>query len=192
MDLIKRLKSLSRLESIPEKELQWLVEKGEFGVYEVGSIIGPKGQRIDKLFIIFTGKIAIRVDRGVGPKLVAVWREGEVTGMLPYSRMKGPPGDNYIDEKVSLGNFVLTGGELAAACLVDSVSRLVPGVVGKDESVQDESFSEYNKKTKEFNIEYPQYTRPEVFKGHKVPKILLSGHHGEIKKWRDQQTKFRA
>ncbi|MBT4209713.1 MAG: tRNA (guanosine(37)-N1)-methyltransferase TrmD [Candidatus Komeilibacteria bacterium] len=99
--------------------------------------------------------------------------------------------DNFIDEKISLGNFVLTGGELAAACVIDSVSRLVPGVVGKEESVQDESFDEYNKKTKEFNIEFPQYTRPEDFMGYKVPKILLSGHHGEIKKWREKQTKYR-
>jgi len=99
--------------------------------------------------------------------------------------------DNFVDEKISLGNFVMTGGELAAAAVIDSVSRLVPGVVGKQESVQDESFSEYNKKSGEFNIEYPQYTRPEDFKGYKVPEILLSGHHGEIKKWRDSQTKYR-
>jgi len=99
--------------------------------------------------------------------------------------------DNFIDEKISLGNFVLTGGELAAACIIDSVSRLVPGVVGKEESVQDESFSEYNEKTKEFNVEFPQYTRPEVFKGLKVPEVLLSGHHGQIKEWRDEQTRYR-
>jgi tRNA (guanine37-N1)-methyltransferase len=99
--------------------------------------------------------------------------------------------DNFIDEKISLGNFVLTGGELAAACVIDSVARLVPGVVGKEESVQDESFSEYNKKTEEFNIEFPQYTRPEEFRGYKVPEVLLSGHHGNIKKWREEQTKHR-
>ncbi|MFA6467122.1 MAG: tRNA (guanosine(37)-N1)-methyltransferase TrmD [Patescibacteria group bacterium] len=99
--------------------------------------------------------------------------------------------DNFIDEKISLGNFVLTGGELAAACIVDSVSRLIPGVVGKEASVQDESFSDYDKKTEEFNIEYPQYTRPEVFKGFKVPEVLLSGHHAKIKEWRSQQTKHR-
>lgn len=100
--------------------------------------------------------------------------------------------DNFIDEKVSLGNFVLTGGELAAACVIDAVSRLIPGVVGKEESVQDESFSSYNKATKEFNIEYPQYTRPEIFKGLKVPEVLLSGNHRKIKDWRDSQSKQRA
>lgn len=99
--------------------------------------------------------------------------------------------DNFIDEKISLGNFVLTGGELAAACIVDAVSRLVPGVVGREESVRDESFSNYNEKTTEFNIEYPQYTRPEDFKGYKVPDVLLSGHHAKIAKWRQEQTKYR-
>lgn len=106
--------------------------------------------------------------------------------------------DNFIDEKISLGNFVLTGGELAAACIVDSVSRLVRGVVGKEESVEDESFSFYDEKKKKFNIEYPQYTRPEEFrpgggrsKGLKVPAVLLSGNHKKIKEWRDKQTKYR-
>ncbi|MCB9803044.1 tRNA (guanosine(37)-N1)-methyltransferase TrmD [Candidatus Nomurabacteria bacterium] len=100
--------------------------------------------------------------------------------------------DNFIDQKISLGNFIMTGGELAAATLIDSVARLVPGVLGKAESLDDESFSEYNKKTKEFNIEYPQYTRPEEFKGLKVPEVLLSGNHQKIKEWREKQTKFRA
>ncbi len=99
--------------------------------------------------------------------------------------------DKFIDEKISLGNFVLTGGELAAACIVDSVSRLVKGVVGKEESVQDESFSIYDKKEKKFNVEYPQYTRPENFKGLKVPKVLLSGNHKLIKEWRKRQSKIR-
>ncbi|PWB38770.1 MAG: tRNA (guanosine(37)-N1)-methyltransferase TrmD [Parcubacteria group bacterium] len=100
--------------------------------------------------------------------------------------------DKFVDEKISLGNFVMTGGELAAACLIDAVARMVPGVVGKEASVQDESFSEYNKKTKEFNIEYPQYTRPPEFRGLKVPKILFSGHHQKIKEWRDKQSKHRS
>ncbi len=100
--------------------------------------------------------------------------------------------DKFIDEKISLGNFVLTGGELAAACVVDSVSRLVKGVVGKEASVQDESFGVYDKQKKKFNIEYPQYTRPDDFKGLKVPKVLLSGNHKLIKEWRAKQTKYRT
>ena len=99
--------------------------------------------------------------------------------------------DKFIDEKISLGNFVLTGGELAAACVVDSVSRLVKGVVGKEESVADESFGVYDKKAKKFNVEYPQYTRPDKFMNLKVPKVLLSGNHKLIKEWREKQTKFR-
>lgn len=98
--------------------------------------------------------------------------------------------DKFIDEKISLGNFVLTGGELAAACVVDSVSRLVKGVVGKEESVADESFSVYDKKEKKFNVEYPQYTRPDNFQGLKVPKVLLSGNHKLIKEWRKKQSKY--
>ncbi len=97
--------------------------------------------------------------------------------------------DNYIDEKISLGNFILTGGELPAACIIDSVSRLVPGVLGKQESLEEESFSKFS--NKKVNIEYPQYTRPEVFKKLKVPKILLSGHHKEIKKWRVKNTNWK-
>lgn len=99
--------------------------------------------------------------------------------------------DKFIDEKISLGNFVLTGGELAAACVVDSVSRLVKGVVGKEESVADESFSVYDKKEKKFNVEYPQYTRPDKFMNLTVPKVLLSGNHKLIKEWRAKQSKVR-
>jgi signal transduction histidine kinase len=101
-NLVDRLASLSNLEGIPRKELRWLVEHGHYAVYEVGTVIGPKGKRVDNLWIILSGKIAIRVDRGVGPKLVTDWQTGEVSGMLPYSRMKGPPGDNYIEEKAEL------------------------------------------------------------------------------------------
>lgn len=99
--------------------------------------------------------------------------------------------EKFVDENISLGNFVLTGGELAAACIIDAVARLVPGVVGKQASVEEESFSNFDKDTKKFNIEYPQYSRPLDFKGLKVPGVLLSGHHGKIKEWRDKQTKYR-
>lgn len=109
----------------------------------------------------------------------------------------------FVDEEVSLGDFIMTGGEITAAAIVDSVTRLIPGVLEK-EATDNESFSEYdidylikiigkNKilaKLKEKGIkkikllEYPQYTRPENFQGLKVPKILLSGNHKEIEKWR--------
>lgn len=86
--------------------------------------------------------------------------------------------EHLIDEEISIGNYVLTGGELPAMVLVDAIVRLIPGVLKKQESTQIESFSEPGK------LEYPQYTRPEDYKGWKVPEVLLSGNHAEIKKWR--------
>lgn len=83
----------------------------------------------------------------------------------------------YIDEEISLGDFVLTGGEMACIPVVDSICRLVPGVLASSESYMEESF--YNGL-----LEYPQYTRPECFEGEKVPDVLLSGHHENVRKWR--------
>jgi len=87
----------------------------------------------------------------------------------------------YIDEEISLGDFILTGGEAACVPIVDSICRLIPGVLSTSESYEDESF--YNGL-----LEYPQYTRPEVFEGEKVPDVLLSGHHENIRKWRKVQA----
>lgn len=87
----------------------------------------------------------------------------------------------HIDMEISLGDFVLTGGEMAAIPVIDSILRLIPGVLGKEESFMEESF--YNGL-----LEYPQYTRPEEFEGEKVPEILLSGHHENIRKWRRLQS----
>lgn len=91
----------------------------------------------------------------------------------------------WIDEEISIGDYVLTGGELPAMVLIDAVSRHIPGVLGKDESAHDESFSKSLKRKKE----YPHYTRPEEFRGMKVPDILLSGNHKEIDKWRKGNTR---
>jgi tRNA (guanine37-N1)-methyltransferase len=89
----------------------------------------------------------------------------------------------WIDEEVSIGDYVLTGGELPAMVLVDAVARQIPGVLGKEESAAEESFSESLDRKRE----YPHYTRPEEFRDLKVPDVLLSGHHAEIKKWRKEQ-----
>ena len=86
-----------------------------------------------------------------------------------------------VDEEISIGDFVMTGGEVPAMVIVDTVARLVPGVVGKAQSLVDESFSENL-------LEYPQYTRPENFQGRRVPKVLLSGNHAAIEKWRREQA----
>lgn len=83
----------------------------------------------------------------------------------------------YIDMEISIGDFILTGGEMAAIPVIDSILRLKNGVLGKEQSYEDESFSEGL-------LEYPQYTRPEEFEGDKVPDVLLSGHHENIRKWR--------
>lgn len=88
--------------------------------------------------------------------------------------------DEIVDEEISIGDYVLTGGELPAMILIDSVSRYIEGVL-KDDSRKEESFSEGL-------LEYPQYTRPEVFNGKQVPEVLLSGHHENIDKWRREQS----
>lgn len=93
--------------------------------------------------------------------------------------------EEIVTDEISLGDFVLTGGELAAITIIDAVSRLVPGVLGKEDSFADESFSDGL-------LEYPQYTRPPVFHGKEVPEILLSGHHANIAKWRREQSLIRT
>jgi len=98
---------------------------------------------------------------------------------------------SLVDGEVSIGNYILTGGEPAALVIADAIVRLIPGVLGDDESPKEESFSLaiQNSKLKIQNLlEYPHYTRPEKFKNQSVPKVLLSGNHAEIKKWRDKMS----
>lgn len=100
--LVERLAALSKLAGIPREELEWIAAHGNLDVYEAGTVIAPKGKPIDKLWIILSGHVAVQVDRGAGPRRVTEWRDGEVSGMLPYSRMTGPPGDNYLEAKSEL------------------------------------------------------------------------------------------
>ena len=93
--------------------------------------------------------------------------------------------ETLIDEEISIGDYVLTGGELPAMVVMDSVIRLLPGVLGKEGSHQFDSFSEAFEGKKE----YPHYTKPAEFRGMKVPDVLMSGHHGEIEAWRKQHLK---
>jgi tRNA (guanine37-N1)-methyltransferase len=88
---------------------------------------------------------------------------------------------NYVDEEISVGDYVLTGGEIPAMIIVDSVARMLPGVIKQEDSVKNDSF--YNGL-----LDYPHYTRPAVFKGHKVPDVLLSGDHKKINEWRVQES----
>ncbi len=90
--------------------------------------------------------------------------------------------DEIVDEELSIGDYVLTGGEIPACIVVDAVSRLLPGVLADAECYEKESFSDENL------LEYPQYTRPYEFLGRKVPDVLISGHHANIEKWREEQA----
>ena len=90
----------------------------------------------------------------------------------------------YVDRQYCIGGYILTGGELPAMIMIDSVVRLLPGVLGGETSTEIESFQQDDE-----NIEFPQYTRPEEFRGVRVPDVLLTGHHAEIAKWRQSQAK---
>ncbi len=89
--------------------------------------------------------------------------------------------DRFVDEEISIGDYVLTGGELPSMVFIDCVSRLIPGVLGSDLSAQDESFSNGL-------LEYPHYTRPQTYEGMSVPEVLLSGHHEKIDRWRKKES----
>lgn len=123
-----------------------------------------------------------RFDQGVARELAEVGRVVLVCGRYEGvdERVRA-----FVDDELSLGDFVLTGGELAALCVVDACARLVPGVLGNVESVGTESFEEGT-------LEYPQFTRPPEFRGLKVPEVLLSGDHARVARWRRQQALLRT
>ncbi len=102
--------------------------------------------------------------------------------------------DHMIDEEISVGPYVLAGGELGALTIIEAVSRLIPGVLGNAESLTDETFNAVGKskvesRNQDIEVEYPQYTKPVDFKGWKVPDVLLSGDHKKIVEWRRKQSK---
>jgi len=96
--------------------------------------------------------------------------------------------DHFVTDQVSIGRYVLSGGELAAMVVCDAVMRKLPGVLGKDESAVEESFSA----ALDGGVEYPHYTRPAEWRGWTVPEVLLSGHHERIREWRRQQSRLRS
>jgi len=102
-----------------------------------------------------------------------------------YEGFDGRVREGLADDELSIGDYVLTNGALPAMVVIDAVTRLLPGVLGDDESSHDESFSRGL-------LEYPQYTRPAEFRGMKVPEVLLKGNHAEIEKWRREQAKLRT
>jgi len=131
-------------------------------------LLSPQGR-------IFTQEIAFELSRLNHICLVCGRYEGIDERIRRY----------YVDDEISIGDYVLTGGELPALVVLDTVARLIPGVLGSSESIEEESFVGGL-------LEYPHYTRPEVFKGHRVPEILLSGNHGAIRRWRRQQSLLRT
>ena len=96
--------------------------------------------------------------------------------------------EHLADEEISIGDYVLSGGELAAAMVVDAVARLLPGVLGNEDSSRNECFSEEN----EGLLDCPQYTRPAEFRGWKVPDVLLGGNHAEIRRWRREASQAKT
>ena len=125
-----------------------------------------------------------RFDQAGGPS----WRRPDQGFSLLCGRYEGVDqrvADHLVDEELSVGDFVLAGGELAALVVVEAVARLLPGVLGNEQSVGDESFSAGL-------LEYPQYTRPAEFRGWEVPEVLRSGDHGRVDRWRRAQALVRT
>lgn len=112
------------------------------------------------------------------------WSENEKSIIFICGRYEGYDERiiNLVDDQISIGDYVLTGGEIPAMTVIDSIVRLIPGVLGGETSAEIESFSDGE------TLEYPQYTRPEEFRGMSVPSVLLSGHHSEIQKWRQANS----
>ena len=127
--------------------------------------MGPKGEKLSQ-------KLVSELSREQELVLLCGHYEGVDQRVL----------DHYIDREISIGDYILTGGELAALVLTDAVARLIPGVLGSEMSAWDESFSAAGL------LEYPQYTRPRVFEGEEVPAVLLSGDHKAIAQWRREQA----
>lgn len=139
--------------------IEFVKSQGNIPVY----YLGPKGK-------IFNQEMAVKMSKLERIALLCGHYEG--IDERVYS---------VIDEEISLGDFILTGGEIAAMAIIDAVTRLIKGVLSHPQSAIEESFANNL-------LEYPQYTRPEVFRGMKVPEILLSGNHAEIAKWRRQKS----
>ena len=134
-----------------------------------------------------TAKVVLMSPRGQRWKQVKAQKEADDRGVIFIcGRYEGVDERilELVDEQWSIGDFVLTGGELAAMMMIDSIVRLIPGVLGGEKSAEIESFSDGE------TLEFPQYTRPEEFKGLRVPDVLLSGHHGKIAEWRAEQSRI--
>lgn len=169
------------------KAVQFL--KSKFKVQS--SKLQSKGKKLKRKVILFSakGKLFTQADArrfAICDQLIMICGR--------YEGVDERVAEYIADEEISVGNFVLTGGEIPAMIVVDAVSRLIPGVLGKKESLEEESFSKLKTDkliTDNYFLEHPQYTRPENFCGWKVPKVLLSGDHKKIAEWRLINSKIK-
>ena len=137
--------------------------------------------------VILFDPTGVRFDQNLASKLAM--ERGLILVCGRYEGVDQRFKDLYVDLELSIGDYILAGGELAALVLVETISRLIPGVLGKESSATSESFSLFStNKGKKVLLEYPQYTKPAIFNGRSVPSILLSGNHEEIRKWRLSQA----
>ena len=139
-----------------------------------------------KPFVILTSPQGRVLDQG----LVEQLKEKEIIYILcgRYEGVDNRVSDYLVDEEVSIGDYILSGGEIPAMTIADSITRLIPGVLGSQESVDYDNFSQKF----QWKLKGPVYTKPQNFKGLKVPKVLLSGNHKEIEKWRKLQSNKRS
>jgi tRNA (guanine37-N1)-methyltransferase len=155
-----------------------MVMKPEPLVEAIEAVAGPKGAGREGSAILLSPQGG-RLDQ----EKVAELARGEHL-VLVCGRYEGVDQrviDLAVDEEISIGDFVLSGGEIPAMAVIESVARLVPGVLGNPRSVETESFQDGR-------LEGPQYTRPAEYRGHRVPEVLRSGDHGEIERWRREQA----
>jgi tRNA (guanine37-N1)-methyltransferase len=137
----------------------------------------------EKTRVILLSPAGRKFDQAIARKLAQAGDLLLVTGH--YEGFDERVREGLADDELSIGDYVLTNGALPAMVVIDAVTRLLPGVLGDDDSSRDESFSHGL-------LEYPQWTRPAEFRGMKVPDVLVSGHHAEIEKWRREQAKLRT
>ena len=161
-------------------------------VYEAIKTLRPIGTSLDrkasKTKIILMSARGKRFDQKKAEELAKLDSLILIAGH--YEGFDQRISDFMVDEEISIGDYVLTGGEIPAMVIVDAVTRLIPGVLGKDKSNQVESWSEIKIDDKKVRtIEYPQYTRPQEFMGHKVPEVLMSGDPKKIKAYQLEQIK---
>ncbi len=135
-----------------------------------------KGEEVKVVLLTPQGRL---FDQGTAWELAKLDRLVLICGR--YEGVDERVAEHFVDLELSVGDYVLTGGELPAMVVVDAVARLLPGVVGEAASIQEETFANYL-------LKYPQYTRPAVFEGLKVPEVLISGNHADIARWRHRQS----